>query len=226
MTRSATEDTRPPRRVGARRLPAVLALIVASAACGNLTMGGFGEAVVVVSGDAPDSIPAPASVTWARAIEGPTGPDRADADEEDQPEGQLEAEMRLFLVGDGGSLVSLSDDEVEIRVDLEGVEEDETLPRQVPADAYTDLRIVFLEIQVQVDAGLVIDGDTITGPIDIEMESDSLVVERPLSVTIDEGRRTEIFIDLNAASWLQAVDPVTLSVSAAAFADLITIDVR
>ena len=200
-------------------------LCITVAACGNLTAGGIGEAVVVVSGDAEDT-PAPAN-SWVQSavLDGleDANPRRSD---DDQPEGQLEAEMLLALVADDGTIIPLSDDEFEVSVDLEGVEQDETLPLSLPADVYTDLRIVFLQIEVQVDAGLVIDGVEVTGPIDIELETDSLVVLKPLDLGLEDQESVEILVDLNAASWLQAVDPNTSSVDATVFADLITVTVR
>jgi hypothetical protein len=223
------QDGHEARRAGRDGRRWVAGLLLAAAGCGNLTMGGFGEAVVVVSGDAPDSVAAtPAVVAAAPALSrvSSTSEGPARADEEDRPEGQLEATMRLYVVSQAGSVIPLSDDDLEIRLDLGGVEQDETVPQQIPADVYTDLRIVFLEIEVQVDAGLVIAGDTITGPIDIDMEMDSLVVNRPLSLDIADQERAEILVDLNAASWLQAVDPLTLSVDANDFAELIAIVVR
>jgi hypothetical protein len=204
----------------------VALLLGAAGACGNLTAGGIGEAVVVVSGDADDataaSAPSAALVDASRA--GDVARESGSSD--DQPEGQLEAEMLLALVNDDGALIPLSDDEVEIRVDLEGVEQDETLPRSLPADVYTGLRIVFLQIEVRVDAGLVIQGDTVTGPIDIDIESDSLVVIKPLDLGLEDQESVEILVDLNAAAWLQAVDPNTSSVDATVFADLITVSLR
>lgn len=209
------------------------ALLGSASSCGNLTAGGIGEAVVVVSGDSPEAlaaavvtdVPSNASVLPQPAALASGGPAASDHDE-DQPEGQLEAEMLLFLVAEGGALIPLSDDEVEVSVDLEGVEQDETLPRELPAGRYTGLRIVFLQIEVQVDKGLVIGGETIKGSIDIEMESDSLTVTKPLNLSIDDQESVEILIDLNAASWLQAVDPSTSTVDATVFAELIAVVLR
>lgn len=200
-------------------------LCVAVAACGNLTAGGIGEAVVVVSGDAQDAPTPTASWMQSAVLDGPDGP-RPRQSDDDQPEGQLEAEMLLAVVTDDGTIIPLSDDEFEVSVDLEGVEQDETSAVSLPADVYTDLRIVFLQIEVQVDAGLIIDGVPVTGPIDIELETDSLVVLKPLDLDLGDQESVEILVDLNAASWLQAVDPATSTVDATVFADLITVTVR
>jgi hypothetical protein len=236
MTRTTTELTL--SRIiteSARRLRWGASLLaLAMAACGNLTAGGFGEAVVVVSGDSPEAFASAyadssgilpsAAVLDAPSTSALDGPARAEGDE--PPEGQIEAELLLYLVSESGAEVSLTDNELELSVDLGGVEQDETLPKEIPVDTYTSLRIVFLQIEVQVDAGLVIGGVPVTGPIDIKLESDSLSVSKPVNLQLDEAERAEILVDLNATSWLQAVDPTTSSVDASVFADLIAVVVR
>jgi hypothetical protein len=201
-------------------------MLLAVAACGNLTAGGVGEAVVVVSGDSPEALASsridPTTLTWsASRVEGPA---RAEGD--DDPKGRIEAEMLLYLVSESGGEVRITDDEFEVSVDLGGVEQDETVPKQIPTDTYTGLRIVFLQIEVRVDAGLVIGGVPVTGPIDIDLETDSLSVLKAVPLQLDDAERAEILVDLNAASWLQAVDPTMSSVDAAVFADLIAVVLR
>lgn len=214
-------------RTSLRALVGLGLVLSGAAGCGNLTAGGFGEAVVVVSGD--DPAPTPALVSSDAGLVSPqssflAGPAATDG-VDDTPEGQLEAELLVYLVGEDGALWALNDDVLEVRVDLKGVEQDETLPRQLPAQVYTELRLVFLEIEVQVDAGLIINGTPVTGIIDIEIE-DSLTVNRALALDIGPEDRAEIFVDLNAADWLLAVDPVTLLVDPTVFAELITVTVR
>jgi hypothetical protein len=201
-------------------------MLLAVAACGNLTAGGVGEAVVVVSGDSPEALASsridPTPLTWsASRVEGPA---RAEGD--DEPEGRIEAELLMYLVSESGGEVRITDDEFEVSVDLGGVEQDETVPKQIPTDTYTGLRIVFLQIEVRVDAGLVIGGVPVTGPIDIDLETDSLSVLKAVPLQLDDAERAEILVDLNAASWLQAVDPTMSSVDAAVFADLIAVVLR
>ncbi len=216
-----------PTRIRSRvPLPGLLPMLLAVAACGNLTAGGVGEAVVVVSGDSPEALASsridPTTLTWsASRVEGPA---RAEGD--DDPKGRIEAEMLLYLVSESGGEVRITDDEFEVSVDLGGVEQDETVPKQIPTDTYTGLRIVFLQIEVRVDAGLVIDGVPVTGPIDIDLETDSLSVLKGVALQLDDAERAEILVDLNAVRWLQAVDPAMNSVDAAVFADLIAVVLR
>lgn len=217
---------------------------VATVACGSLTAGGFGEATVVMSGDAPDQTPQAASASPQPAIVGSdesaggspspvTSATSAIGDDplttshdDDDPEGQLEADLTVYLVSAAGDVVAVTDGEVEVRLDLDGVEEPEVGSRRVTATTYTDLRMVFSDIEVRVDAGLIIDGQPVTGLVDVEFDDLQLTVDKAIDIEIAEGGRVELLIDLNADSWLLAVDPVMQTVDAQVFADLVTVTVR
>jgi hypothetical protein len=207
----------PGRAHESTRAALALLLVLALAACGNLTAGGFGDATVVVSGDAPEESapPAYALLPSPRMAEG----------SDDELDGELEVEMSIFLVAADGSLLPLTDDEVRVRVDLEGVEEPEVASRSVPATTYTGLRMVFVEIEAEVDAGLIIDGLPFIGLVDVEIE-EPLTITKPLDLEIEEGADVELLIDLNAEGWLAAVNPVTHLVAAEVFADLVEVGVR
>jgi hypothetical protein len=209
------EMTRYTRRCGAI---VGIAMLAGSTACGNLTAGGAtGEAVVVISGDAADVAPAanvsPASIARTEGVD-------------DQPEGEVEVEFRLFLLTEDGESVSLTDTDVRVRVDLEGVRESQVADRVVPAARYTGFQIVFTQIEAEVDAGLIINGVPVVGAVDVEFEDVTLPVTKPVDFVIGEADLVSLLIDLNAAQWLQAVDPTTAVVTAQVFADLITVAVR
>jgi len=203
-----------------------VALLTMVTGCGNFTAGGVtGEARVTLSGDAPDPVPTSSSPSIGSGEARLSAPFPTNHDD-DQPEGEVEAEFRMYLVRENGSLVALTDTDVRVRVDLEGVEEPQVASQIVDAAAYTDFRIVFTEIEAEVDAGLIINGVEVTGPIDVELEGPDLVVEQPLSVDVGDGEVVEILVDLNAADWLQAVDPVAGTVSAQDFASFIQVTAR
>lgn len=227
-------------RFASRKSVRALLILPLLTACGNLTAGGFGEAVVVVSADVASTITAVSApavrstveraaersgavLPYGRSAAAVMGPQSHD--DHDHPEGELEVEFMAYLVTSTGESVPLSDEPVQIEVDLEGVEQDETLPRTVLAADYDQLRLVFLAIEAEVDAGLIINGEEVMGPIDVDFEG-SLEVFKPIDLTVPESGRAEILIGLNAASWLQAVDPTTSSVDAAVFAQLIEISTR
>lgn len=204
-----------------------LLLLAFAAACGNFTAGGAtGEARVLLSGDAPEPAPAVVTPSVPTDLARSQGPARQEEEEDDQPEGEVEAEFRMYLVREDGGLVALTDQEVRVRVDLEGVEEPEVANRVVEAEVYTGFRVVFSEIEAEVDAGLIINGEPVTGPIDVELEGPDLTVDVPVSINVPADDTVEILVDLNAADWLQAVDPVAGTVSAAAVASFIEVVVR
>lgn len=197
------------------------AAVLALPGCGNLTAGGFGEAHVVVSGDAPDAAPLTTPAAQLLALS-PSFTDH-EHDDDFSPEGEIELEFRLYLERDDGASYPLSDQDLEIELDLEGDIEIDAVRTRIPTGTYRHLRIVFLEIEVEVDAGVVIDGVPVSGPIDIELEAPGLDVRRAIDVTVRDGDVVELLLDLNAAVWLRAVDPTTLTVSPAAFAEAFSV---
>lgn len=200
-----------------------LAILLVLSGCGNLTAGGVtGEATVAVSGDAE-----PAS---ADAAEMPTrsGHDEDDDedDDADEAEGEIAAELRIFLIAGDGSSVELSDGEIEVEVDVQGREEPEVVQTVIPALTYTGLRVVFTEMEVEIDSGLIIDGLPVLGAIDIELDDGILVVERPLDLVLQDRGEVRILIDLNARSWLLAVDPLLQRVAEQIVANAIEVRLR
>ena len=221
LNRSTSDVVRLALGVPSRLL--VVALLSTTASCGNLTAGGAtGEARIILSGDAPD--PTPGFLSTASVIQLEDGPGSTDHD--DSPEGEVEAEFRMYLVAETGALVELTEGEARVRVDLEGIEEPEVASRVIDATGYSTLRIVFTEIEAEVDAGLIINGVPVTGEIRVELEDLTLTVDRALELDLSENEVVELLVDLNAAGWLQAVDPVTATVDPQVFADLITVTVR
>lgn len=197
----------------------ILGAAMITGGCGNLTAGGIGEARVVVSGDAPG---ASAALVEARTPPAHAPGGSSHEEEEDDPEGEVEVEFTLALIADDGAAVPLGSETLQVEVDLQGEFEADALTAQIPASAYTGLRVTFLEIDVQVDRGLVVGGVPVTGFIDVELEGE-LVVTRDLTLVVEDGGVVELLVDLNAPAWLQAVDPVTKVVDPSVFAALVTV---
>lgn len=201
-------------------------LAVVLAGCGNLTVGGLGEASVVVSGDdAPPSTPAlAASGPTATASADPTAPLPTSHEE---AEGEVEVEFMLFLVAESGSATRLGEDEMRVRVDVQGRFENDVVDREkIPTARYVELQIVFTEISAEIESGLVIDGVPVVGEIRVEMEDLALPVSRALDLEVGPGDSVELVVDLNAPAWLQAVDPLTRLVDVSVFEDLLGVRVR
>lgn len=225
------------RLTGTRaRLAFLTSLLLAGAGCGNLTVGGFGNATVVVSGDAAEPTPglASASVIAPVPSAAPRGVPAAGSllaatsapalsSHDDEPEGEIEVDFVLYLVSETGGQTRLGQDDIEVRVDLQGRTEVDAVEEQVPVARYTELQIVFTKIQAEVDSGLIINGVPVTGEIRVEFDNLTLLVPVPIDIDITAGSSVELVLDLNAPAWLQAVDPVTATVDPSVFASLITV---
>lgn len=210
---------------GSPRLVGCIALLGASTliGCGSLTPGGFGEASVSVTGDAPNPAAKALSASTVAALASPA----RSAHEDEEAEGEVEAKFALFLISADGAATRLGEEELEVRVDVRGESEAEVVQDQmVPAVLYTGFRIVFKEIKAEIDAGLIINGVPVTGEIRVEFEDLTLEVERALNLDVAAGTRASLTVDLNALSWLQAVDPDTGIVDPTVFASLIEVTIQ
>lgn len=196
------------------RVPLALAGLLAIVGCGNLTAGGLSETDVTVSGDAPDP-------ALAAALSGPLL-----QTEDGDAEGELEADFLLYLENAAGSLVSLTDAEVQVRVDVRGVREEGAAQKVIPSGRYTALHIHFSNIEVEVEAGLIVNGSEVTGLVDVDFEAEDLRVVRPVQLDLGDGDRVELLIDLNSQDWLYQVDPDLQTVAEQFVADAIAVRVR
>ena len=197
----------------------VLCLILTG--CGNLTAGGLvGEATVTVSGDAADA----QGVSALRATS--ERPMSALSTSLNGPEGQVRAEFFINLVAATGGEVSMSEDQIRIRVDVQGRQELDVARRTVPATLYTQIRIVFTDIRVDVESGLIINGVPVVGEVRVDLEDITLTVTRPLNLDVGVGASVFFLIDLNANTWLQAVDPVLGVIREEVFANAVSVEVR
>ncbi len=83
----------------------------------------------------------------------------------DEPEGEVRAEFFINLVAASGDEVSMSEDQIRIRVDVQGRQELDVAVQAVPATLYTQIRIIFTDIRVEVESGLIINGVPVVGEV-------------------------------------------------------------
>jgi hypothetical protein len=197
-------------------------LVLVTTACGNLTAGGFGEVSVAVAGDAEEPSPAPQTSPRSAVLAAPAP---TPAQTSHQLDGEIEVEFMLYLVSETGSILQLGDGELEIEIELRGDPEFDAIDRQrIPAGGYPELRIVFTEIHAEV-RGLIVDGQLIP-TVDVEIDDVSLLVTRAVNLDVRDGEFVRLVVDLNALTWIEAVDPVTLTVDEAVFAGLVEVVVE
>ena len=66
----------------------------------------------------------------------------------------------------------------------------------------------------------------VVGEVRVELEDVGLVVTRPLNLDVGDGESVFLLIDLNANTWLQAVDPVLGVINEEVFANAVAVAVR
>ena len=114
---------------------------------------------MTVAGDAPD-----AQGTAPQRAVGlyPMSPFPA---QQDVPEGEVRADFFINLVEANGDEVSMSEDQILIRLDVQGRQELDVAVQTVPATLYTQIRIIFTDIRVEVESGLIINGVPVVGEV-------------------------------------------------------------
>ena len=139
----------------------------------------------------------------------------------------MRADFFISLVAANGDEVSLSEDQIRIRLDVQGRQEVDAVDHTiVTATQYNQMRIVFTDVRVEVESGLIINGVPVVGEVRVELEDVALVVTRALNLSIKDGESVFLLIDLNANTWLQAVDPVLGVIMEEVFGNAVSVGVR
>jgi hypothetical protein len=86
----------------------------------------------------------------------------------------------------------MSEDQIRIRVDVQGRQELDVAVQAVPATLYTQIRIIFTDIRVEVASGLIIDGVPVVGEVEVELKDVALVVTRPLNLDIGDSETVKV----------------------------------
>ena len=198
---------------------APLALLVALAGCGQeLTAGGQrkGEVSAVViddpgSPDATRSLPrSGARLSITRAL---------------IPAGTVNVQATVTLLTNSGGAQELTSEAAGATLDLGSTSKTNLARGDVSSIRYATARVEFTKIEANVTSGLVVGGIDLVGTVRVAM-TQPVVVERPIELTVVEEGHHEVEIDLNAESWLTAIDPITRTVPAAAFRSAVTIQAR
>lgn len=192
-----------------RRLAALLAGIMTLAGCGRELVGGGARDVDArATGDGTPGRSGSAAPSYSVARGGGT------AFQADGVTGTITFDARVSLVragqatplGAGTATVSASGRDTVL-----------VASGRVDEVAFPVARVVFTRVTANVTGGLVIGGIGLTGQVDVALAlGDSVVVERAVDLGDPEDAAT-LLIDLDASAWLSAANPLTRTVSAAAF---------
>lgn len=205
-----------------RWMALALALAVGAAGCGPELLGGAqreGEVRAVATSDeggdasrAPDGQRPSASVagTSAAAVEG-----------------ELSITAAVWLVADDGTVVPISQSQVPATFVVEGDDEALVGRADVEARSYTKVRVEFTDVSMFVTGGLIIQEQPILGPVSVNLgSSGSVLVERPIQLTLEARTTRTVVIDLDAHEWLQSTVLPSLTVPGATFASAVEIRLR
>jgi len=197
----------PPRGQSLRRpqgrtpLPLLLALLLGLGGCGgNLTSGGLSDVEVFVSGNDPDAASAmpggmPAAEAGVVALQ--PGPPLI--------LGTVTATLRVELLRSDGQWVEVTNGPQTVTVGLAGTGRSLVAARPLAAGRYIGARTTFLRVEANVEGGLVVDGEGITGTIPVELPAAGLPVEEGLFLALKEGDPARLMVALNSQLWLRLV---------------------
>jgi hypothetical protein len=221
MIHSTPTPTRDRRRLPGSALGCWFALAagLAAAGCGNVTSGGFGDVEgVLASEEVADLGQEVAASILAEAQ--PTS-------HESGIQGTLTVRVRSFARRGIGDFVELTDGVQEIVLSLSDPQPVEIARRSMPAGSYDAVRTFFGRIEANIESGLVVDGQEITGVIPVQLGPDgtfSLVTYTGFDVV--ESSATVVAIEMKSGIWLRLVDAVVRRVSLTDFESAVRIRVR
>lgn len=178
--------------------------LLALVGCGNLTSGGVGEMEVVVASDE----------VVAQATEAPAAPEARVASTTGNLEGYLQLQVRAFVRRGTADWLEITQGRQEMQLDLRNPQPQELARRALPEGRYDRVRFRFERIEAMVTGGLVVDGDTITGPVRVVLGAEGrLTLTRALDLDVRNGQVASVFLDMKAERWLRRLNIAACRIS-------------
>lgn len=205
-----------------RWLAVALTLALGSAGCGPELLGGAqreGEVrAVATSDEGADPSRAPDAAAPSANLAGEVAAAVA---------GELSMTASVWLVADDGTLEPLSPGQVPATFEVNGDDEALVGRADVEARSYTAVRVEFTDVSMIVEGGLVIQGQPIVGLVSVNLgSSGSVIVERPVQLTVEARTTRTVVIDLDAHEWLPATVLPARTVPSTSFAAAVDVRLR
>jgi len=193
----------------------LLALVLVLMGCGNLTSGGVGEVEIQVS---PEELQGEASAALVAM---------AGEDADFVLEGTLSVTVRAFVRERPGVWLEITDGPQEAVLPLDDPSFLVLARRELPARDYTASRVAFGRIRADITAGLVVDGDTITGDVRVRLGPDNLiVVEDTGPVRVVRRRTVPVLLEMRTRRWVRLLDREERVVDEVDFREFFRVRVR
>jgi hypothetical protein len=191
--------------------PAMVVLAACESATGS---GGDGDARMQMAAAGDDG------ASLSRSGDGPSYTSSS-------AQGTVSFEARAYLQTSAGAWVELTDGAYEaasVTASSTRSTASTFATGNVAATSYTRVRLVFREVDADVQGGVTVGTGVLTGSVTVNGGSDGeIVVERAVSVNAQAGATTRLLLDLNANAWLSQTSLTTRSVSEAAFASALSV---
>lgn len=188
----------------------LLALATGAASCGgNLTSGGLSDVQVFVAGNDSAEGGATASPPVAAVLPGTVVPAAAAPGLQVGSGtilGTVTVVLQVELLGPDRQWVQITDGPQAVTVGLSGTNRSLVAARPLGAGRYVRARTTFLRVEAEVEQGLVVDGEEVTGPIPVELPLAGLRVEEGLFLELEEGDPGRLVVALNSQLWLRLVN--------------------
>lgn len=140
--------------------------------------------------------------------------------------GTIEFVGSVAVAAEDGRVVPITDGFATVRLRLAQPDTALLGRKRVPVGTYSRARVAFTSVSVDVTEGLVVGGLPLSGLVRVDIGVEPLVVEAPITMLVREDGRSTLVVDLNAALWLAAVNPLSKTVSAAAFRAAVEVSAR
>jgi hypothetical protein len=142
-------------------------------------------------------------------------------------QGTVSFQARAYVQTSAGAWVELTDgayEQVNVAASSAASAARVFATENVQATSYTRVRLVFREVDADVQGGIQIGTNLLTGSVTVSAGSDGeIVVERAISVNAQAGATTHLLLDLNSNLWLSQASTESRSVAEAAFAGAVSV---
>ncbi len=144
-------------------------------------------------------------------------------------EGLIDLHVHVVLTTPAGEEVMLTNGSILHLMRIEDPDSSFLVERRVQSVEYDRIQLVFTRVEVDVERGLLVGSPPVPvlGRVEVPLTPpESVVAERQVDLNLPARRREILVIDLNAGTWLPAVQLPARTVPPATFENAVSVRVR